>query len=523
MRGAAGVLGRTLQNPRLRRVELAFAGFSLAEYGVWTAILVYAYQRGGTTAAGLIAVVQLAPAAVVAPFASALADRRGGAFALALGYVLQATTMGATAAVMLADGPALAAYATAVAAASAVTLTRPAQAKVLSALVDRPAELTAATAVASWIESASTLGGPALAGVLIAVDGPGAVFAVFAATVGAATLLVAPVAAEHAADEARQLPAEEPEGVLDGLRILRRERSSRALVLVLSAEQVAIGALDVLVVVLAISALDLGSPAAGYLSAAFGAGATVGGFAALTLAGARTMVIPLLVSAVLWALAFVALGAWQTPAGAFVLLPLAGVCKAVVDSAGRALLARVTPHEVLARVFGVLEGLVMAALAVGSLLVPILVSLGGVSAALAGVAAVLAVAALAPLGSLRRLDRFVPPAHAVALIRAHSLFTALPAAVVESLAGQLVRRPVRAGEVVIREGDIGDRFYLISEGELDISVAGEHIRTRHPGEGVGEIALLRDIPRTATVTAKTRGVLYALEREPFLDALRPAI
>jgi MFS family permease len=523
MRGSAAVLGRTLQNPRLARVELAFAGFSLAEYGVWTAILVYAYQRGGTTTAGLIAVVQLVPAAVIAPFAATLADRRGGAVALTLGYLLQALAMGATAAVMLAGGPAAAAYALAVVAASAVTLTRPAQAKVLSALVDLPAELTAATAVASWIESSSALAGPALAGVVIAVNGPGAVFAVFAVMVGGSALMVAPLARER---EVRVLPgdgAQERGSALEGIRILRRERSSRALVLLIAAEHVAIGALDVLVVVLAISSLGLGSPSAGYLNAAFGAGATVGGFAALTLAGSRTLAIPLLAAALAWAVTFAVLGSWQTALGAFVLLPTAGVFQAVLDSAGRALLARVTPHEVLGRVFGVLEGLIMASLALGSLMVPILVSVGGVSAALGGVAAVLALAALAPLASLRQLDRFVAPADAVALIRGNPLFAALPPAVVEGLAGQLVRFPVRAGEVVIREGDVGDRFYLISEGELDISIVGEYIRTRYPGEGVGEIALLRDIPRTATVTARTWAVLYALERGPFLDAMRPAI
>ena len=517
------MLGRTLRTPRLRRVELAFAGFSLAEYGVWTAILVYAYERGGTTAAGLIAVVQLVPAALVAPFAATLADRRGGTFALKLGYIAQALTMGATAAIMLTGGPALTAYAFAVAAAVAVTLTRPAQAKVLSALADEPADLTAATAVASWIESSSTLAGPALAGIFLALDGPGAVFAVFAPTVAASALLVATLTAGPGLTEDRPSAAEESGGALDGIRILRHERPARALVLLIAAEHVAIGALDVLVVVLAISALGLGSSAAGYLNAAFGAGATVGGFAALALAGTRTMAIPLLGGALGWAAAYAVLGAWQTTAGAFVLLPLAGIGKAVLDSAGRALLARITPHEVLARVFGVLEGLVMAALALGSLLVPILVALGGVAAALLGIAAILALAALSPMASLRRLDRFVPPAHALSLIQANSLFTALPPAVIETLATQLVRVPVRAGEVVIREGDRGDRFYLISEGELEISVAGERIRTRHPGEGVGEIALLRDILRTATVTASTHAVLYALEREPFLDALRPAL
>jgi len=167
MRRSIAVLGRVLHNRRLRRVELAFAGFAMAEYGVWTAILVYAYTRGGTTTAGLIAVLQLAPAAVVAPLAAAVTDRRGGEFALALGYGLQALTMGGTGALILLDGAPALVYALAVLAASAVTLTRPAQASLQASLVDRPDELTAVTAVSGWVESASALAGPAFAGILI--------------------------------------------------------------------------------------------------------------------------------------------------------------------------------------------------------------------------------------------------------------------------------------------------------------------------------------------------------------------
>jgi MFS family permease len=517
------VLARVLGNGRLRRVELAFAGFSLAEYAVWTAILVYAYERGGTTTAGLIAVLQLVPAAAVAPFAAAVADRRGGAFGLVVGYVIQALAMGGVAAVMLAGGPAAAAYVLAVAAASAVTLTRPSQAKLLSSLVERPGELTGATAVSSWIESWSTLGGPALGGALIAIDGPGTVFLVFALAVAGAALMVAPFVSRREQGETGDEGGDASASVLAGMRALRDARSARALVLVLTAEHLAIGALDVLVVVLAISALGLGSPGAGYLNAAFGAGATVGAFAALGLAGARTVALPLAGAALAWAVAFAALGAFKSAAAAFVLLPLAGICQAVLDTAGRALLARITPHELLGRVFGVLEGLAMAGLALGSLLVPVLVSLGGVSAALIGVAAVLAVAAVASIAALRGLDTAMTDTGAIDILRGHPLFAALTPAVLEGLARELTPISVRAGEAVITEGEVGDRFYLIADGELDVSIAGEYVRTLHPQEGFGEIALLRNVPRTASVVARTDGRLYGLEREPFLDALRPGI
>jgi MFS family permease len=527
MRRSAAVLGRVLGNGRLRRVELAFAGFSLAEYGVWTAILVYAYARGGTTTAGLIAVLQLAPAAVVAPPAAALADRRGPAFSLALGYALQAATMGATAALMLVHAPAGAVYGLAVLAASAVTLTRPAQAAMLSSLVDRPDELTAATAVSGWLDAASALGGPALAGVLIAVDGPGLVFAVFGAAVAGSLVLVIRLhgqAPDHSPeDDDGDGDETADEGVLAGLRILRRESATRALVLVIAAEHLAIGALDVLVVVLAVTTLSLGSPAAGYLNGAFGLGATVGGVVALGLVGARSIARPVVGAALAWGAAFVALGLERSVGAAFVLLPLAGVCQALVDTGGRALLARVTPHAVLARVFGVLEGVTMAALALGSLLVPILAAAGGVRLALIGVATVLVTAVVLPLATLRAVDSAVPRADAIRLLRGHGLFSALPAPVLEGLARELQSEPVREGRVIVAEGEPGDRFYLIADGRFEVTVVGSLLRALGPGDGFGEIALLRDVPRTATVTARTDGLLYGLERRPFLDALRPAI
>lgn len=521
MRGTGAVLVRVLRNARLRRAEFAFAGFSVAEYAVWTAMLVYAYKRGGTTAAGLIAVLQLVPASVVAPFAANVADRRGGGYALVSGYVVQSVAMAAVAVVILADGPAPAAYGLAVVAACAVTLSRPAQAKLLSSLTDHPDQLTAATALSGWIEACSALAGPALAGVGIALGGPGLVFAAFAGAVAGSALAVLPFLTlrDWRDDQAEE---EESEGVLAGLRALRSERPARALVIMITVEQLVIGALDVLVVVLAISTLGLGSPGAGYLNAAFGAGATLGGLAGVMLAGARRVALPLIGAALAWAAMFVLLGARQTPLAAFVLLPLAGVCQAILDTAGKALLVRVTPHEVLGRVFGMLEAITMAGLAAGSLLVPILVAIGGVTAALIGVAAVLVAAVLVPLASIRQLDTTAPAA-AIALVRGHPLFEGLQAPVLEGVARDLVPITAGAGDAVIVQGEVGDRFYLIGTGEFDVTIDDRPVRTLAPGEGFGEIALLQDVPRTATVVARTDGVLYGLEREPFLDALRPAI
>ena len=522
MGGRWAVLARVLQSRSLRRVELAYAVFAAAEYGVWTSMLVYAYDRGGATTAGLIAVVQLVPAAVLAPPAAALADLRGGPVALKLGYGAQALTMAGTAVVLLTGGPAPLAYLLAAGAASAVTITRPAQAASVAALVDHTDELTAATALTSWIEGASVLVGPALAGLLIAVNGPGLAFAAFAVAVGLGTLLVATVPATRQRRGSVVLePGDPHQGVLAGLTALRSQRDTRALLGLLGVQYIALGALDVLEVVLAIGVLKLGAPAAGYLGAAFGAGGVIGGLAAVSLIGARSLARPLVGAALLWALAYVALGVSPSTQAAFGLLAAAGVGRALLDVSGRTLLARVSPPQVLARVFGVLEGLTMAGLAVGSLLVPALVSLGGARAALIGVAAILGLATLVCLPRLVAVDRRGVARAKLMLLRGHPLFGALPGPVLEGLAGQLEPIAVARGRVVIQEGDVGDRYYLVDRGELEVSTAGDPIRRLGPGTGFGEIALLHDVRRTATVAATEDCLLYALAREPFLDALVP--
>ena len=247
------VLGGVMRNPDLRRVELAFVAFNAAEWGVWIAMLVYAYERGGATTAGVIALAQLVPASFFAPIAASLGDRYRPTQVLAVGYAGQAAAMGATAAVLLGGGPPPAAYALAAVAATAVTITRPAQAVLMPALARTPEELTAANVASGWIESVSVLTAPALAGVLLGVGGAGTVFTVMAAVAFSAAVLVRPVRGPGPAGGAPGLA-----DALGGIRVVVDEPGPRALVWLLGVESLAIGALDVLYVVLAVGVLHHG-------------------------------------------------------------------------------------------------------------------------------------------------------------------------------------------------------------------------------------------------------------------------
>ncbi len=202
------ILGRVARGRGVRSLETAFAAFSMAEYGDWVAILVYAYERGGATESALVAVCQLVPAALVAPFAARAIERRGPASALRRGYWAQAGAYGATAALLFTDAPAATVYATAAIAACAVTATRPAHAAMIPRLANEAEAVTALTVLSGWVESASVLIGPALAGLLIAIDGPRAAIGCFAvALIVAALLITRAFGAEPAADRRGQAAA----------------------------------------------------------------------------------------------------------------------------------------------------------------------------------------------------------------------------------------------------------------------------------------------------------------------------
>jgi hypothetical protein len=507
------VLVAALRNSALRRVELAFLAFSGAEWAVWIAMLVYAYGRGGATTAGLVAVAQLVPAALVAPVAARLGDSRPPGRVLLGGYVAQAAAMGATGALIVGGAPSLLAYAGAALAASAVTLTRPAQAALLPALARTPDELTAANVVSGWVESASVLGAPAATGVLLAVSSPGTVFLVMAALAVVAAAVVAPVegpAGAGAVEDAAAVP----------LRAALAVPTVRLLLAVLALEFLVVGALDVLYVVLAEAQLGHGGSWAGYLNASFGAGGVAGVVATVSLVGRRRLAPALLAAAAAWAAAFGALAAVPGAAAAFVLLAAAGAARTVVDVAGRTLLQRTAPAPLVARLFGVVEGVAMAALAAGSLLVPALVALGGARTASAGLGVLLVCAAFAAARGLVAIDAAADvPQVEIALLRSVSMFAPLDPPTVEALARSLTPLELGAGAVLMRQGEAGDRFYVVAEGVLDVDVDGVRVNTVERGDVVGEIALLRDVPRTASVAARTAVRLQALEREPFLRAV----
>ena len=506
-------------NAQLRRIGIAYAAFNAAEWGVWIALLVYAYDHGGASAASVAAVAQLIPSGLFAPFAARLADRGNPARVLVGGYLAQGVTMTGTAFALFGGASAAVVFALAALAASATTITRPAHAVLVPALVHELDELTAVNVVLGWIESISVLAAPAVTGVLLAVSVPGTVFAVMAALALVAAALVAPVHGPPAAEggEHRDAPFS---GVLAGVRAVQGAAQARVLVGLLGMQFVLMGALDVLFVVLAIDVLDLGDSGAGYLNAAFGAGGVIGIAVTVQLIGRARLAPALVAGSLAWSVALLALGLSQKTITAFALLATAGAARAVLDIATRTLLQRSVPTHVLAGVFGVLETLDAIGLALGAVLASLLVATLGPGAAITGLAVLLPLMLAGVWPRLRDVDaRADIPVIEISLLRSHPLFAALRAPVLERLARELTAIALRPGECVIHEGQVGERYYVVADGQLEVSRAAVPISSVGRGEGVGEISLLRGIPCTATVTALTYAQLLAIEPQPFIDAV----
>jgi hypothetical protein len=506
------------RNAQLRRVQTAFVTHNCGEFASWVAMLVYAYAQGGVTEAGIVALVMLVPSAVFAPALTAVGHRIPLGTMLLAAYVVQAATNAAVALALYADAPKVIVYALLVGPAVSFTMTRPTQSAFTPSLARTPEELTATNVASGWIESASIFAAPAVTGVMLAVGSEATVFAAVAVGCLAGAALVAPFRGTGAMGYDEDDEGEESLG--GAFAVVRHEPQARLLLLLLAAQSIAIGALDVLAVELAIEGLGRGEDWAGYLTSADGAGGILAIAVTVRLVGLARLGPALLAAVAVWSVALLGLAAIPGAVGALALLAVAGGARTTFDVAARTLLQRVARPDLLARVFGLLEGLQMAALGAGAVLTPVLVAIGGLPLAFGALAALLPLFALVFARSLFDIDRHATvPVVEIALLRSVPLFAPLPPPILESLARALEPVTVTAGTEVVREGESGDRYYVIADGELEVSRAGRVVAVRRRGEGFGEIALMYDVPRTATVKALTESRLYALEPEVFLVAV----
>ena len=516
--------GRALRevfvNPALRRIELAWAASILGTWAYGIAVVVYAYDHGGATAVGVVGLARWLAAAFASPFAALLGDRYDRRWVMVFSDLARVVLIVGAAAAVWASAPAIVIYVIAGMVGVAATAFRPAEAALVPTLARTPEELTAANVAASTIESIGIFGGPALGGLLLAATGPGTVFVVTAGLLLWSAFLIARVVPVSEGEATEREAVSVVQELLAGFRTIAGERRLRLLVGLFSAQTFVDGMLNVLIVVVALKLLDTGRAGVGFLNSAIGIGGLLGALAAAALVGRRRLAADFGLGIFIWGLPIALVAVWPNQVFALVLLGIVGIGNTLVDVSGMTLLQRAAPDEVLARVFGVLESLLLLTVGLGAFVAPFLLNWLGTRGALITAGALLPVLLVPAWPHLTALDRAGHvPAERVELLRKSPIFAPLPEATVEQLADRLEEVRVAAGHEIVRQGEAGDRFYLVREGTLDVAVDGRPVQHLGPGESFGEIALLRGVPRTASVTARSDAVLYALDRAAFIPAV----
>jgi MFS family permease len=512
------VLRTALASDGVRRLLL---GWLLASTGIWAftiLIALYAYGEGGATAVGVAVLVRMLPSGLAAPSVALLADRHSRRSVLVVSCALRALALGLVSLAVAQDAPFAAVLVLAALFTIAGTAHKPAQAALLPQLATVPAQIAAANAATSGIEYAGFLVGSLLAGVVANLVGLSAGMAVCAIPF----LLAGAVLARLPHDpRPAPLPQEEQVGAteeaLEGFRVVWSDADMRLLTAMYAANMFVQGVVDVLLVLAAIELLGMGEEGVGWLNSAWGVGGLAGSFMALSLLGRGRLASGLTVGSLLAGLPLSVIGFWHLPGAAILLLVVLGVGYALTEVAMLTLTQRLAADDVLARVFGVQETLFVVMTALGSLLAAGLVAIMSLSATLVVTGLALPVLAVVLWRRLEALEvGHAIPERAYALLRGLAMFAPLPIATIENLAVHSVTNDREPGEEIIRQGDHGDRFYVIDEGTVDIVIDGSPIGQRFAGDCLGEIALLRDTPRTATVIAATPLRLIELTRADFL-------
>ena len=507
-----------LRSENLRRSQVAWAGGVTAEFAFFVGLSVFVFEEQGIVGVGLVGLIRMVPAALVAPFVSLFGDRyRRDRVVLGL-FLAMAAAVAVAALVAFAAPPTSAIYALAALHSGASTLSRSAQWALLPAICRTPAELVAANSSTLTTESLGMLVGPALGGVVLAGAGPGTLFALCAGLY----LVSAAALGRIRSEEASRPPTKRGRRVrelLSGFPALFETRALTLVVALANSQALVRGALNVFVAVVALQLFEDGEGGVGFLMAALGAGGLVGAFFALSLTG-RRLALPLAAGLVLWGLPLVGIAAVPHYSAALAFIAVIGAGNSVLDVAVFTLLQRLLPNDRLTRALGVDSAITMLAIGVGSITTAGLIEALGIRGALVAVGSFLPVLAILAWRALAGIDRSIAvQADQLDMLTRIPMFERLPLASKGYLASALQPVTVAPGVDVVTEGEAGRRFYIVAEGRVQVSQGGRALAERGPGEYFGEIALLRDIPRTATVTARGELRLYALERRDFLEAV----
>ena len=510
-----------MRQRNLRRLQIGWAAFFLVDGLSLVALSVWAFGEGGTSAVGFVGLARLLPGAIALPFGAWAADRFPRRLVLTGVFIAIAVTQASIAVALARDAPAIVVYVLVGASSLAATPYRSAQLALAPLVARSPAELVAMNVTAGTFEGLVTFAGPALAGLLLFVTEPWFVVAVASVACVGGLLAVAGVYVDVDPSKAVRRTQESPvRALMGGLRELDSNRDIAVIVGCFVAQLLVRGMLGVLLVTVSFELVDLGRSGVGWLAAAMGIGGIAGGMYAVGLTGRRRLGRPFAIALALWGLPIAVIGLLPAAGVALVAMAVVGIGNALLDVSGFTLIQRLGADRSLGRVFGVLFTFGIACGGLGALVAPTLVSALGLRPVLILVGAVLPALAIVLRPRFDSLDvRSEPSPMLVDLFSHVPLLAPLPPTTLEKVAARCSMADAPAGEVIVTEGDDGDLFYVIVDGEVEVWRGGALRRVLRTGEHFGEIALLRATRRTATVVAASPVRLATLGTPEFLDAL----
>ncbi len=510
--------GRVFANPHVRNVQIAGAGSTLGVWAYGVALPVYAYHAGGKSAVGLLFFARFVLAALASPWLGLLADRWSRRSVMLSSDLVRTVLMAGMTVVASAGGSAYFVYVLAITSTIVASAWGPAQAALMPSLVNTPDELTAANVVENTISSVGMFAGPALGGILLVLSGPAAVFAL----TGALTLWSALFVLRVPRDKPPE-PAERPHFLREltaGFSTMLHRPALRVVIGLSAAAAFVDGLLEVLLVLIALQLLHGSNGTLGWLNVAAGIGSIGGAFVVAALATRRRLAGGFALGLLLSSIPLALTAAVSSLGPALALIGVLGVGAVFCQVNSVTLLQRSAENEVMGRVFAVLECLILTGLAAGSIAAPGIVSWLGLKGALIASGLCVPVLLVPLWPSLRRIDdEAVIAEEPLKLLRRIEIFAELPEPLLERLASGATSVSVETGQVVVSRGEVGNHFYAIASGQAAVELEDGSARELGPGEGFGEIALLRDVPRTATVRAIEPLKIYAIERDEFLAAV----
>ena len=526
--GALAAYRRVLRNPALSRLLIGEFVSSIGDWLYLVALLVVVYTEAqDPVVLGIIGAARVLPYVFLSVPAGIVADRFDRRLVLLTTDIIRGLIMVVMAAVVALHMGTIYVVALAILATCFSAFFSPAIGAFLPTLVRDESELGPANSLWSSLDNLAFFVGPAFAAVLLAVGSQEVAFLLNALTFAfvAVVLWRLPSAAKVKAAAGSDADQETPPakiGLRDALRPVMRPLLGITTINIVGG--FVFGGLGMLTVILAVGRFDVGEAGTGLFNSAIGIGGIIGAFVSGVLVLRRRLGPPMLAGAVLIGASIAALG--LVPPGLFALalvaMAIASAGSLLIDIVSTTLFQRIVPDAIRGRTLGMMETAYVFAYAAGSLVVPIVAANDPLPALTASGVAMIVGGALAVL----LLGRYAVQAPAIDDERRRiadvQLFNGLPPGALETAMRAATVVPMHAGELVIRQGDQADRFYVIAEGEVDVTQTraeggdAELLRRMGPGEFFGEIGLLSGVPRTANVTAASDGRLVALDAATFL-------